>query len=607
MDRSVYIRTLVVLLIGTVMTAALAACGSSDTVIEKVVETVIVEKVVTEKGDTERVVETVIVEKVVTEKGDTVVQTVIVEKPVVQTVVVEKLVVASMVPVGKEPRYGGTLRWTLHEDVATLDVLVTTSQPRIGALHSQERLFDFDEDLAPHPTLVDSWQTSSDGLTWTFKLREGLTFNGPVEGRPVTSTHAMESWKRWMVQDNFGVLLSEFIESIETPDDLTFVVKVNESTGLLLDGLARLGGHEPFVMPPEMYDVDPAEGPGSGEMDTFGGTGPYQLVSWRPGDKLVFTKWDGYKPSSGPTSFHSGTKHAYADVLEAIVVPEEASRIAALLTGQVDFIGRISGDSRAQLEANPDVSVHVDMTSALRIGTWPNHVKGPMSDARVRRAVMMAYPNEDALLANTGSPDLYRVCASLMICGTRWGGLRTPGDEFYYDPPDIEGAKALIEEAGFTGASVTLLTRGGAAKEALVTREVLVDLGFDVEYLNVDSATYKERRADPDKFDLFHTGGPVSWGGISPLLNSSLSKMGYHNKYQDPSGKFTEMLSEFARAPRERQDELVEEMQILFFKDLQYLPIGEVLPLIAQSKSLHGVEERLEAGHPSFVNAWKDR
>jgi len=590
----------VVLVIVALAAIALVACGT-----ETVVETVIVTEkgdtiVVTEKGDT--VVETVIVKEkgdtiVVTEKGDT----------VVETVIVEKLVIASPAPVGKEAGYGGTIRWTLHGDVATLDVLVTTSQPRIGALHSQERLFDFDEDLAPHPTLVDSWVTSSDGLTWTFKLREGLTFNGPVEGRAVTSTHAMESWKRWMVRDNFGVLLSEFIESIETPDDLTFVVKVNESTGLLLDGLARLGGHEPFVMPPEMYAVDPTEGPGSGDMDTFGGTGPYQLVVWKPGDKLVFTKWDDYKPSSGPTSFHSGTKHAYADVLEAIVVPEEASRIAALLTGQVDFIGGISGDSRAQLEAAPDTNVYVDMTSALRIGTWPNHVKGPMSDARVRRAVMMAYPKEDALLANTGAPDLYRLCGSLMICDTRWGGLRTPGDEIYYDPPNIEGAKALIEEAGFTGAPVTLLTRGGAAKEALVTRELLVDLGFEVEYLNVDSATYKERRADPDKFDLFHTGGPVSWGGISPLLNSTLSKLGYHNKYQDPSGKFTEMLSEFARATRERQDELVEEMQIQFYKDLQYLPIGEVLPLIAQSQSLHGVEQRLEAGHPSFVNAWIDR
>ena len=202
----------VVLVIVALAAIALVACGT-----ETVVETVIVK----EKGDT--VVETVIVKEkgdtvVVTEKGDTVVEKFIVKEKgdtVVETVIVEKLVIASPAPVGKEAGYGGTIRWTLHGDVATLDVLVTTSQPRIGALHSQERLFDFDEDLAPHPTLVDSWVTSSDGLTWTFKLREGLTFNGPVEGRAVTSTHAMESWKRWMVRDNFGVLLSEFIESIE--------------------------------------------------------------------------------------------------------------------------------------------------------------------------------------------------------------------------------------------------------------------------------------------------------------------------------------------------------------------------------------------------------
>ena len=567
--------------------AAVACAG------ETVIETVVVEKIV----PGEKVVQTVVVEKQV--PGEKVIQTVVVEK--------EKLVIATPTALGEKPRYGGTIRWALPEDVATLDVLTTTSQPRIGALHCQERMFDFDEDLNAQPTLVDSWTISSDGLTWTFKLREGITFNGPVEGRPLTSEHAMGSWKRWIDRDNFGAVLNEFIESIETPDDLTFVVKLNEPTGLLLDGLARLGGHEPFVMPPEMYNVDPAEGPGSGDMDTFGGTGPYQLIQWRPGDKLVFTKWAGYKPSSGPTSFHAGTKHAYADVLEAVVVPEEGSRIAALETGQVDFIGNVTGDSKARLEANPAVNVYVDMTSATRIGAWPNHVKGPMSDARVRRAVLMAYPKEDALLASTGDRDLYRLCGSLMICGTRWGGIRTPGDEIYYDPPDLAGAKALIEQAGMTGAAVTLITRSSAAKEALVTREVLVDLGFDVDYQHIDSATYKERRADPDKYDLFHTGGPVSWGGISPLLNSTLAKDGYHNRYQDPSGKFSAMLSEFARAPRERQDELIVEMQIQFFEDLQYLPIGETLPLVAESTKLHGVEQRLEAGHPSFVNAWKDR
>ena len=581
---------------------------------ETVIETVVVEKVV--EGQTVKVVETVVVEKQVT-VTEKVVETVVVEKPVtvteevkvVETVIVrqEVTIVATPTPVGMEPVSGGTVRWALDNNVATLDALVTTSQPEIGALHSQEKLFEFDEHLSPQPSLVESWTTSDDGLTWTFTLREGVVYNAPVEGRPFTSEHAMANWKRWIARDNFGGILNGFIESIETPDDLTYVVTLSEPTGLLLDGFARLGGYSPYMMPPEMYMVDPDEGPGLGDYETFGGTGPYQLVQWRPGDRLLFTKWADYQSPPGPTSFLAGTRLAYADVLEAIVIPEAAARIAALETGAVDWIGTISGDQKERLEANPDLEVFIDDTGPVRIGAWPNHVKGPMSDARVRRAIMIAFPKDDALLATAGDPALFRQCGSLMLCGTRWGGIRTPGDEIYYDPPDLEAAKALIEEAGYTGAKMTLLTRSGSAPSALVMREVVEDLGFEVDYQHVDAASYKERRADTDRFDMFFTGGPVSWGGISPLLNSTLAKEKYWNQYQDPSGNFTAMLEEFARAPRERQDELIEEMQILFYQDMQYIPFGEVVSVFAKSKALHGVEIRLLGTHTSFVNAWKDR
>ena len=636
--------TLALLAIGGALGALAVACGGGDPEIVTVVETVVVDRPVTQVETvietvvverqvtrTEKVVETVVVEKVVEGQTVKVIETVVVDRPVtvtekvVETVVVERpvtvtekvvetvivrqdvMIVATPTPIGMEPVSGGTVRWALDNNVATLDALKTTSQPEIGALHSQEKLFEFDENLSPQPSLVESWTTSDDGFTWTFKLREGITYNAPVEGRPFTSEHAMGNWKRWLARDSFGGILNGFIESIETPDDLTYVVTLSEPTGLLLDGFARLGGYSPYMMPPEMYAVDPDEGPGNGDFETFGGTGPYQLVQWRPGDRFLFTKWADYKSPPGPTSFLAGTRLAYADVLEAIVIPEEAARIAALETGAVDWIGTISGDQKERLEANPDLHVFLDDTGPLRIGAWPNHVKGPMSDARVRRAIMIAFPKDDALLATAGDPALFRQCGSLMLCGTRWGGIRTPGDEIYYDPPDLEAAKALIEEAGYTGAKMTLLTRSGSAPSALVMREVVEDLGFEVDYQHVDAASYGERRSDPDRFDMFFTGGPVSWGGISPLLNSTLAKGKYWNKYQDPSGNFTAMLEEFARAPRERQDELIIEMQKLFYQDMQYIPFGEVLEVYAGSKALHGVEIRLLGSHTSFVNSWKDR
>ena len=274
--------TLALLAIGGALGALAVACGGGDPEIVTVVETVVVDRPVTQVETvietvvverqvtrTEKVVETVVVEKVVEGQTVKVIETVVVDRPVtvtekvVETVVVERpvtvtekvvetvivrqdvMIVATPTPIGMEPVSGGTVRWALDNNVATLDALKTTSQPEIGALHSQEKLFEFDENLSPQPSLVESWTTSDDGFTWTFKLREGITYNAPVEGRPFTSEHAMGNWKRWLARDSFGGILNGFIESIETPDDLTYVVTLSEPTGLLLDGFARLGGYSP--------------------------------------------------------------------------------------------------------------------------------------------------------------------------------------------------------------------------------------------------------------------------------------------------------------------------------------------------------------------------
>ncbi len=357
-----------------------------------------VEKVVTQVVEKPvEVIREVPVERVVTEVVEVPVEKIvesvvekIVPKVTNREIVKEKIVVATPTAVGQVARVGGTIRVAITGPLGTLDVLKTTSQPEIGARHSQETLFDFDENLSPQRTLVDSWKVSEDGLTYTFKLRDGITFNGPVEGRPLTSEIAMASWRRWLDRDNFGAILDGFIESIETPDDAHFVATLSEPTGLLLDGFARIGGYTPFIMPPEMNEVAPDDAPGQGDWDTFGGTGPYQLVEWRPGDRIVFAKWDDYKPITTNTSFLAGKKHAYADIIEGVVVPEAASRIAALETGQLDWIGQVSSDDMARLQANPRVQVVVEGSNNTRIGAWPNHTKGPFSDARVRRALLMA-------------------------------------------------------------------------------------------------------------------------------------------------------------------------------------------------------------------------
>jgi len=536
----------------------------------------------------------------------------IVEVEVVKEVVKEVIVVATASPPevsavpAAEGNFGGTIIWAEPSSQVTLDVHKTTTGSRLGAHHSQETLFGFNGDMAPRPTLVDTWSASGDGLTHEFKLREGIKFQN---GKTFDSTDAVESYKRWLVRDNFGKIVEGMIGDISTVDSNTFTVKLSEPTGLLLDSFARFGGHEAVMMPPEMYKVDPAEGPAPGQMTGFSGTGPYELVEWTPGVHLIWERFSDYKSPPGPFSFRSGARYAYADKLQAIVVPEQSSRIAALEVGQVHFIGGIPGEQRSRIDNNSSLRAYIEPSSVTRWGIWPNHEEGPFSDARVRRALMMAYPVEEALFIIAGSRDLYEACGTLVLCGnSRWGGIRTPGDEIYYGPRDVEGAKALVKEAGVAGEKIVLLSvKGNVQTEgpALVTKGVLEKIGFEVDFRAVDRPTYSETRSNAAVMDLFHTGGGMSWGGISPLLNSSISKDTYWNRYKDPSGQFTAKLEEFARSGSKRQDELVKELQIIFFQDLQYIPIGETRNIVAMTANLQGVTETMKfSNSPNFTNAW---
>ena len=516
---------------------------------------------------------------------------------------------AMMEPANPE-RYGGNLTVSLGAAISTLDVHRTTGTTANTIAYAvQEFLFAYNEQLQAQPLLIDTWETSSDGSTWTFKLRDGLKFHNE---KAVTSEDAVQSWIRWAERDNYGSLIFGFIDDIYTAGDLTFQIDMVEPTALVLEGMARIGGYYPYIMPPEMYNVPAADG-----ANVLIGTGPYKYAEWIPGDHLLVERFEDYLPVKGEFSFMAGKKVAYFDTVDYVVVPDTNARIAALRTGEIDVIdGAIPSDFVDTLAEDANLTVEIFTNNSTRDGAWIDNIDGPFADGAIRRAFAMAYPVEDALRAAVGDERFWDLCPSMMVCGgNKWGGFDDFSDDIYNARgtagsdglSGLERAKQIVEDKGLVGTPIIVLQaadRPRFAGPAEISRQVLEELGFDVEFKVTDWATQINWREKPWLWDVYHTAGGGAWG-TNPLLNSSLANNKYWNRYQDESGRMTALTQDLARATSaDEQLQIVKDMQEVFWNDIPYVSFGDTYWAAAYRADLEGVKKF--RGQPFNVfNSWR--
>ena len=129
---------------------------------------------------------------------------------------------------------------------------------------------------------------------------------------------AIASIKRWGEKDSMGQLLMSFVEGMKATDDRTFEMRLKEPYGLVLLSLAKPSSNVPFIMPKRI-----AETPSSEQISEYVGSGPFvfERDEWAPGNKAVFTKFEGYNPRSEPPSWAAGGKVAKVDRVEWVWIP----------------------------------------------------------------------------------------------------------------------------------------------------------------------------------------------------------------------------------------------------------------------------------------------
>lgn len=450
-----------------------------------------------------------------------------------------------------------------------------TGNNQNAAQHIFERLVRPDENLQIHPALAESWK-NIDELTWEVKLRQGVTFH---DGSPFTAEDVVYSLNR---VDDIPNSPAPFtanvapIESMEIVDPLTirFTTKTPTPQFIELVGLVYI------------VSKDAAEGAtvndfNSGEAAI--GTGPYKFVEWVPGNRLVLERNEDYWGEA--PDFEDVTFQA---------ISNDAARVAALRSGAVDLIDAIPPNSVETLGAVDGISIHSTSNPrliylALDLAREESPfvvdaegqplVPNPLMDVRVRRAMSMMIDRKliiDRILNGSGEP-------AGQIAPEGIGGHSA---DLAPQPIDLEGAQALLEEAGYgDGFGITIHSSNdrfaGDADIAQALGQLFARGGLDVNGVVTQPYNVYTGAAGNREFSAFIFSYGISTpSAAAPMTNllmtydeeagtGSSNRMRYSSEAYD--AKMREALAEFDS--QRRAELLAEASEIAFGEDVAVVPL----------------------------------
>ncbi|WP_172298217.1 ABC transporter substrate-binding protein [Pseudoruegeria sp. HB172150] len=318
-----------------------------------------------------------------------------------------------------EPVSGGTLIWGHSETTQNLDMHQTGTASTGRVLENvHDSIVTVDENLTVIPHLAESFEISEDGLTYTFTLRDDVMFHN---GAKMTSADVKYSFERCMNPDTGAVNFEVFnnVASIETPDDLTVIITLDQVNAPFLSRLAENGAG--VIMPVDSGDV---------QGNTPIGCGPFKFVRREFGNEVEL---------EGFADYWGGAP--YLDKVIAREITEPTVRLTGLRTGELHMINDIPADRIGEIEDDPDLQVVAWFPLNWDFVNF-NHEFEPFKDPKVREAFD------------------YMIDKQVLLEGALWGQGEVTASPSYptsasynHDleqrPQDIEKAKALLQEAGY--------------------------------------------------------------------------------------------------------------------------------------------------------------
>jgi len=366
-----------------------------------------------------------------------------------------------------KPQPGGGLRVGFADMPGDLNPWFTaTAVDSVLKLAIYEPLVRYDPTFEIEPALATSWETSADGLTWTFKLRSGVTFH---DGSTFTAKDVVYSFGEILKPANgyMGSKALSFIAKVTSVNANTVQMTLKQPNMDFLILLADAPSAA-FIVPHTKTVKELIKRPC--------GTGPFKLKEYQPSVSTTFVRNEAYWDQGLP----------YLDELHHVYLPETATQVAALMSGELQLLWQINPDSIAVLQKSPQVKV-VEVPGGFYQPLLMSVKQKPFEKIKVRQAMKYLVNREafvKAVLQGRGQPGNDQPVTPK---APFWGNI----------PPypfDLAKAKALLAEAGYPdGFTTTLLTsnaRPGMTESATVFQEMAKQAGVTINLKQVPADSY---------------------------------------------------------------------------------------------------------------------
>ncbi|MFF7710879.1 ABC transporter substrate-binding protein [Pseudomonas sp. NPDC007930] len=499
------------------------------------------------------------------------------------------------------PRPGGTLTAIVQpEPTAMTSAINNTYANGVVSSNIFDGLVSYDQDFNPQPSLATSWETSADGLSMTFHLRHGVKWH---DGQPFTSADVKysleEVWKKLHAR---GRVTFAAVREVQTPDAYTAVLKLDHPSPVILSAVNAV---ESQVLPRHLYaGTDVASNPYNVKPV---GTGPFRFKQWERGQYIALEKNPDYWEAGKPL----------VDKLVFRIIPDAASRAAALETGEVQYApyNPIPLADVQRIKALPDlvVDTHGYEWQAPYYFIEFNLRRPALAKLQVRQAIAQAIDRQG--LIDTVWYGFGKVADSPIVSSV--ARFHAPGlPQYPYDPAKAE---QLLDAAGYprqaNGVRFSITLDHQPFNDTFANtdeyiRQNLKRVGIEATVRNQDLPSFLRKVYGEYDFDI--NGGQFSGYsdpqmGVLRQYTSSTIKAGIPwvnaSNYRNPEmDALIEQIQQQGEGPQRVAS--FQRFQRIAQTDLPVLPLFEMRNFSVYSKRLGGVSQAPDGALSSLKNVW---